>query len=231
MSEAQSGAHGAVRKRPSPMRKSIASHMLASWQTYPAVTYVYQVDTSAMKRCRQHLAERGLRASYTDLIARSVCKVLPQFPLVNCSFDGQEIEYHDAVHLGIAVALEEGLVVPVIRDAHRKSLGEISEAVQEMAAAARARKLPREAMGGGTFTITNLGMYGVQAFSPLINLPQSAILGVTAIRDEAMVEGGQVVVLPMMHLCLSADHRMIDGSVAARFLQELTNDLQTLLCE
>ena len=159
--------------------------------------------------------------SYTDLLVKFVARALTEFPLLNCSVADNKITYKHYVNMGVAVALDNGLVVPNIPDADKKSLTEISAEVKELAKLAREGKLPPERLQGGTFTITNLGMYGIESFTPIINQPEVAILGVNTMEDKVVVRNGEMVIRPIMNLSLTADHRVVDGSVAAQFLQRV----------
>lgn len=173
------------------MCRAIAQNMLASHMASPTVTYDISVDMSAMKRCKTQLAAGGLKVSYTDLLVKIVAKALTEFPLLNCSVDGNEIIFKHYVNMGVAVALEEGLVVPNIPDADKKGLAAISRELRELSEAAREGRLPMDKMSGGTFTITNLGMFGIESFSPIINQPEVAILGVNAMEERKVVRNGE----------------------------------------
>ena len=208
------------------MRKAIARNMLNSVQTSPTVTMNLSVDMTAMKAYREQLKSQEIKVSYTDLLVKFVSKALLEYPLVNCSVEDNKIRYKHYVNMGVAVALDNGLLVPNIPDADKKSLTEISAEVKELAKQAREGGLPMDRLKGGTFTITNLGMYGVESFTPIINQPEVAILGVTTIEDRAVVRGGEIVIRPMMTLSLTVDHRVIDGSVGASFLQRVKNLLE-----
>ncbi len=210
----------------SGMRKAIAKNMLASVQTSPTVTFNLSVDMSEMKRYREQLKAREIKVSYTDLLVRFVAKALTEFPLLNCSVEDNKIVYKHYVNMGVAVALDSGLLVPNIQDADKKSLTQISAEVKELAKQAREGKLPPEKLRGGTFTITNLGMYGIESFTPIINQPEVAILGVNTMEDKVVVRNGETVIRPMMNLSLTADHRVVDGSVAAQFLQRVKSLLE-----
>ena len=205
----------------SGMRKAIARNMLASVQTSPTVTFNLGIDMTEMKRYREQLKAREIKVSYTDLLVKFVAKALTEFPLLNCSVADNKITYKHYVNMGVAVALDNGLVVPNIPDADKKSLTEISAQVKELAKLAREGKLPPERLQGGTFTITNLGMYGIESFTPIINQPEVAILGVNTMEDKVVVRNGEMVIRPIMNLSLTADHRVVDGSVAAQFLQRV----------
>lgn len=208
------------------MRKAIAKNMLASHMTSPTVTFNLGVDMSAMKDYREQLKAKEIKVSYTDLLVKFVAKALTEYPLLNCSVEDNKIIYKHYVNMGVAVALPNGLVVPNVPDADKKSLTQIHDEVKELADKARSGGLPMEALRGGTFTITNLGMYGIESFSPIINQPEVAILGVTAMEDKVVVVNGEIVIRPIMNLSLTADHRVVDGSVAAEFLQRVKTLLE-----
>ncbi len=203
------------------MRKAIARNMLNSRNTSPTVTFNLGVDMTELKKLREHLKSEDIKVSYTDIIIKVVAVALTEFPLLNCSVDEDKIIYKHYVNMGVAVALDNGLVVPNVPDADKKSLSEISQEVKELAKLAREGALPMDRLTGGTFTITNLGMYGVESFSPIINQPEVAILGVNTMEDKAVVVNGEICVRPIMNLSLTADHRVVDGSVAAEFLQRV----------
>ena len=205
----------------SGMRKAIAKNMQNSHMTSPTVTFNLGIDMTEMKRYREQLKAKEIKVSYTDLLVKFVAKALTEFPLLNCSVEDNKIIYKHYINMGVAVALDNGLVVPNIVDADKKSLTEISAEVKEMAKQAREGKLPPEKLRGGTFTITNLGMYGVESFSPIINQPEVAILGVNTMEDKVVVRNGEMCIRPIMNLSLTADHRVVDGSVAAQFLQRV----------
>ena len=208
------------------MRKAIAKNMLNSHMTSPTVTANLSVDMSAMKAYREQLKAKEIKVSYTDLLVKFIAKALTEFPLLNCSVEDNKIVYKHYVNMGVAVALDNGLLVPNVTDADKKSLTEISKEIKELAKLAREGGLPMEKLRGGTFTITNLGMYGIESFTPIINQPEVAILGVTTMEDRAVVRGGEIVIRPMMTLSLTFDHRVVDGSVAAEFLQRVKTLLE-----
>ncbi len=204
----------------SQMRKVIASRMHESWATSPTVTYDIKVDMTNLKKFKEALKD-VCKVTYTDLLVKIVSKVLLQYPLLNCSVDGNELILRNFVNMGIAVALDEGLVVPVIKCADQKGLEEISTTIKELADKAKKNALKPDEITGGTFTITNLGMYGIEYFSPIINQPEVAILGVNKITETPIAKNGEIVIKPLMNLSLTADHRAVDGSVAAQFLSKL----------
>ncbi|QQZ61055.1 2-oxo acid dehydrogenase subunit E2 [Paenibacillus sonchi] len=202
------------------MRRIIAKRMLESQAVSPAVTYNMKLDTTALGLLRQQLKDT-LKVTYTDLLVSIAAKALLEFPLLNCSVEGTELVLRNYANIGVAVGLEEGLIVPVVKNAAQKGLAEISQEVKRLAAGARNNSLTPEELTGGTFTITNLGMYGVESFSPIINQPEVAILGVNAIVDTPVAVNGEIVIRPLMNLSLTADHRAVDGAVAAQFMQKI----------
>ncbi|MEC0170968.1 dihydrolipoamide acetyltransferase family protein [Paenibacillus graminis] len=202
------------------MRRIIAKRMLESQAVSPAVTYNMRVDTTALGVLRQQLKDT-IKVTYTDLLVSIAAKALLEFPLLNCSIEGTEFVMRNYVNIGVAVGLEEGLIVPVVKNAGQKGLAEISQEVKRLAAGARNNSLTSEELTGGTFTITNLGMYGMESFSPIINQPEVAILGVNAIVDTPVAVNGEIVIRPLMNLSLTADHRAVDGAVAAQFMQKI----------
>ena len=205
----------------SGMRKAIARNMLNSHMTSPTVTFNLGIDMTELKRLREKLKGEEIKVSYTDILVKVVAVALTEFPLLNCSVEDNKIIYKHYVNMGVAVALDNGLVVPNIPDADKKSLTEISAEVKELAKLAREGGLPMDRLRGGTFTITNLGMYGIESFTPIINQPEVAILGVNTMEDKVVVVDGEICVRPIMNLSLTADHRVVDGSVAAQFLQRV----------
>ena len=152
--------------------------------------------------------------------------MLRKHPNLNASVAGEEIVYHSEAHVGLAVALEDGLIVPVIRNADRKSLADLTAECKTLAKLAKEGKLSPDQLAGGTFTISNLGMYAVDAFTPIINLPEAAILGVGRIQEKPVVKDGKIEIRAMMHVSLSFDHRIIDGAPAASFLTDLKHVLE-----
>ena len=209
------------------MRKIIAERISMSWQTAPHVNMTAEVDMSVSADLKEKLTlALGVKVSYTDIIAKIVTQALTEFPMINSSLlDGTIVSY-ETVNIGIAVALENGLIVPVIKNTNHKTINDIHEEIVSLSNKARDGKLDREEISAGTFTISNLGMFGVDHFTPIINQPESAILGVCRIVERPMVHDGAVVIRPMMNLCLSFDHRLIDGAVGAQFLARLRQLLE-----
>jgi len=204
------------------MRKKIAEHMVLSAQTSPHVYSVYEVDFHHLSKLRDRkkaeYERSGAKLSFTALIAKVTVDAIRAFPFVNASIDGDNIVYKKDINLGIAVALDQGLLVPVIRNADEKNLLGLSRAIDDLAARARSKKLNPEEVQGGTFTITNPGIFGALYGLPLINQPQVAILGVGTIEKRAVVIDDAIAIRPTCHLSLGYDHRLIDGADAGRFL-------------
>jgi pyruvate dehydrogenase E2 component (dihydrolipoamide acetyltransferase) len=212
-------------------RKIIAERMAYSAFTAPHITLSLRVDMSEATRLRARLQEpiqqkTGQRPSFTAIIALAVAKVLPRHPYLNASLHGEEIILWADVHLGIATSVEDYLIVPVIREAQSKNLAQIVVALADLTARARARRLAPAEMSGSTFTISNLGMFGIETFTAIINPPESAILAVGRIVDTPVDAAGEIALRPVMKLTLSADHRVVDGVTAARFLAELKATLE-----
>jgi pyruvate dehydrogenase E2 component (dihydrolipoamide acetyltransferase) len=204
------------------MRKTIAKRLVESKTTAPHFYLTYEVDMKRAIDLRASLNSAGnLKVSYNDIIVRGCAFALRNHPKVNSSFAGDKIIQHGAINVGIAVAIDDGLITPVIRNADMKSLIEIANESKELAAKAREKKLKPEEFSGGTFTVSNLGMYGVEEFAAIINPPEGAILAVGAIVEKPVVENGQVVVGNRLMLTLSCDHRVVDGAVGAQFMQEV----------
>ncbi|MGH8071808.1 MAG: dihydrolipoamide acetyltransferase family protein [Candidatus Entotheonellia bacterium] len=215
------------------IRGTIAQRMAQSWAQVAHVTEVMEIDmTEAVALRRRRLAawerEFGVRIGLTDVLTFAVSRTLREFPDLNARLEEQEIKVLEDIHLGVAVATPEGLIVPVIRHADQRSLGDIAQQSAHLAAKAQARKLALDEVSGGTFTITNLGSYGIEIFTPLVNYPQCAILGVGRVAERPVVVPGRIDVRSMMYVSLSFDHRIIDGAPAAMFLQQLKERLETL---
>ena len=207
------------------MRKIIGERMSESAQTAPTVNFTISVDMTNLKALREELkSERSI--TYTDLIVKVTSLLLLEHPYLNSSLDGEEIIFRNYVNMGVAVALEDGLLVPVVKNAHMKKLGVISDEIKDLSYRAKTNQLLTDEIEGGTFTITNIGMFGIESFTPIINQPESAILGVNAIIDTPVVVGGCVCTKPIMKLSLTADHRTVDGAVAAMFLARLKEMLE-----
>ena len=212
------------------MRRKIAEHMVLSAHTSPHVYSVYEVNFGRLAQLREKkkgdFERAGGKLTYTALIARVVVDALRAFPMVNASIDGDNIVYKKDINLGIAVALDQGLIVPVIKQADEKNLLGLSRAIEDLAARARSKKLNPDDVQGGTFTITNPGVFGAVYGLPLINQPQVAILGVGGIEKRAVVIDDAIAIRPTCHLSLGYDHRLIDGADAGRFLSFIKERLE-----
>ncbi|RLB42416.1 MAG: hypothetical protein DRH23_17150, partial [Deltaproteobacteria bacterium] len=180
----------------------------------------------ARKAMNAELEAAGKKASLNDLIIKAAAIALRRVPEVNSSWMGKEIHYHQVVDISVAVAVDEGLMTPVIRDADRKGVMQIAEEVRDLAARARDKKLQLEEMTNGTFSISNLGMFGIEEFTAVINPPEGAILAVGTIRDEPVVEDGAIVPGKRMRFTMSCDHRVIDGATGASFMAALKTLLE-----
>ncbi len=225
---ARPGTPGAAGGRVEPMsvmRRRIAEHMVASRRTSAHVHTLFEVDFSAVAAARAGHAG-GTAPGYLAYIARAVSEALAATPVVNASVDGENVVYHERINLGIAVALDRGLIVPVVKDADRLAVAAIDAAVKDLAARARAKQLAPEDVEGGTFTITNPGSFGSLLGMPIINQPQVAILGVGAVEPRPAVVDGAVVARLRAFLTLGFDHRLIDGAVADRFLARVKTALE-----
>ena len=212
------------------LRRKIAERLSQSHLTALHVTMTMTADMTEARAFRAALRkaadQRGVRVSYTDVLVKAAAKALSEHPKFNSSLDGDAIKLIGEVNIGVAVAIESGLVVPVVREVAEKSLFDIAVARTTLIEKARTGSLSLQDVVGGTFTVTNLGMFGVETFTPIINPPQSAILGVGSMAERAVVIDGQLAVRLTMPLSLSFDHRIIDGAEAALFLQTLTGLLE-----
>lgn len=204
------------------IKKTTAERVSRSMKTAPHSAVVMEVDMANAAKARE---ER--QVSYTELLVKAVALALKKHPLLNSTLtEDEKIRVYEDVNIGVAVATEQGLIVPVIHNADKKSPIEIASKLKELATKAREGKLVKEDVSGGTFTITNLGMYGVDLFTPIINPPEAAILGVGRIVNKPVAEDEKIVIKPVMTLSLSYDHRIVDGAPAAQFLQEIKKILE-----
>ncbi|HVB96302.1 MAG TPA: dihydrolipoamide acetyltransferase family protein [Chloroflexota bacterium] len=214
------------------MRRVIAERMVRSQQTVAEVTLTQEADVGEVMKLREQVSaewqkQHGFKVSPTDVIIKAVARALREHPRLNSSLTDAGIQDHAEVNVGVAVALDEGLIVPVIRNADQKSLLDIAKNVRDLSERARKNQLGRDDLTGGTFTVTNMGMLGVEAFTPIINWPECAILGVGRIADRAVVRDGQVVARPTLWLSLTFDHRIVDGAPAAVFLSRVRQLLES----
>jgi pyruvate dehydrogenase E2 component (dihydrolipoamide acetyltransferase) len=209
------------------IRKVISERMIQSWHTAPHVNLTVEVDmTEAVDLKNKMTQATGNKFSFTEIIAKCAAHALGEFKTVNASLIDGKIYYHEFAHIGVAVALDNGLIVPVVKNAEQKSLTALREDIRSLSETARRGELLPDDISGGTFTITNLGMFGVDHFTPIINQPESAILGVCRVVERPVVRNGKIEIRPMMNLCLSFDHRLIDGSVAAQFMARMRQLLE-----
>ncbi len=214
----------------SSMREIIARRMSESFQS-PHFYLTVEIDTQKLGETRKQLiplveSKTGIRLTITDLIVKMVAKALEDNPLMNCSYVDGSVQLFKRIDIGLVTAVEGGLVVPVIRQADRKPLTEIAQARAELTQKARDRKLTKEEMTSGTFTISNLGMFGIDQFSAILQPPEAAILAVGRITDRVVARDGEIIIRPMMTLTLSIDHRVLDGVIGAEFLQSLKNYIE-----
>lgn len=212
-------------------RKVIAERMAQSAFTAPHINLSLRVDMTEAIRLRERVleplqAQTGQRVSFTAILARAVAVVLPRHPYLNASLADGNIILWDDVHLGIATSVEDSLIVPVIREAQSQSLGQIVSKLADLTERGRSRRLTPAEMTGSTFTISNLGMYGIESFTAIINPPEAAILAVGSMVDTPVQLDGQIVFRPMMELTACADHRIADGATVARFLADLKAALE-----
>jgi pyruvate dehydrogenase E2 component (dihydrolipoamide acetyltransferase) len=214
----------------SQMRKTIAKRLVESLSPIPHFFLRITVDMTrileARKRVNEMLEEGGDRISINDFILRATAQALYRHPEVNAQWQGDAIRRHYRVHLGVAVAVEDGLITPVIRNANLKGLIQISNEVRELAARGREKRLQPDEYTGSTFSVSNLGMFGIHEFTGVINPPEAGILAVGGVEDTAVAETGQIVVRPLMKVTMSCDHRVIDGATGARFLRTLKGLLE-----
>jgi len=215
----------------SRLRARIAERLLQSQQTNAILTTFNEVNMGPMMALRKQYGEKfekahGVRLGFMGFFVKAACAALQKFPVLNASVDGNDIVYHGYIDIGIAVGSPRGLVVPIIRNADQLSIAEIEKKIAEFGAKAKDGKLTIEDLTGGTFSISNGGIFGSMMSTPIINPPQSAILGIHATKDRAMVENGQVVVRPMNYLAMSYDHRIIDGREAVLGLVTMKEALE-----
>lgn len=221
------------------LRKRIAERLLSATQETAMLTTFNEVNMKPLMDLRtkykdQFEKRHGVKLGFMSLFVKAATEALKRFPAVNASIDGEDIVYHGYYDVGVAVSSDRGLVVPVLRDTDGMGLADIESGIRDYATKAREGKLSLEEMTGGTFTITNGGVFGSLLSTPIINPPQTAILGMHAINERPMAVNGQVVILPMMYLALSYDHRLIDGKDAVQFLvtiKELIEDPARLILD
>jgi 2-oxoglutarate dehydrogenase E2 component (dihydrolipoamide succinyltransferase) len=215
----------------SPLRRRIAERLVEAQRTAAILTTFNEVDLSALLAARRRHREafrgrHGVDLGLMSLFGRACVEALRDVPVLNARIDGSDIVHSRAVHLGIAVSTERGLVVPVVRDADSLGLADVERRIGELARRAREGKLIPDDLSGGTFTITNGGVFGSLLSTPILNPPQSGILGMHKIQDRPVAVDGQVAIRPMMYLALSYDHRLVDGAQAVTFLVRVKERLE-----
>jgi pyruvate dehydrogenase E2 component (dihydrolipoamide acetyltransferase) len=217
---------GAARIMPfAGMRQSIAEHMVESLHQMAQLTMMIEVDATELVKLREQL-KADFELTYTDLLVKAVAKTLTRHPILNATLIGDEIHQLEGIHIGVAVALQDGLIVPVVREADRRSVPEIAQEVRRLAQGARDNTLSVDEVTGSTFTLTNLGNYGIDGFTPIINAPEAAILGVGRIVERVVVHEDQIARRKMMVLSLTIDHRLVDGAPGAEFMRSLKELLE-----
>ncbi|MFP3980616.1 MAG: 2-oxoglutarate dehydrogenase complex dihydrolipoyllysine-residue succinyltransferase [Desulfobacterales bacterium] len=226
------GPDAVTRKPMSPIRKRIAAHMLEAKQNTAMLTTFNEIDMSRVKTLRQRYKETfsktyGVALGYMSFFVKAVVSALKEFPEINARIDGEEIVYQHYYHIGIAIGAEKGLVVPVIRNADKIGFAEIESAIGDFAERVSQNRITLSELEGGTFTITNGGIYGSLLSTPILNMPQSAILGMHKIEDRPVAVDGEVVIRPMMYVALSYDHRIVDGKDAVNCLRRIKEFIET----
>lgn len=215
----------------SRLRARIAERLLQSQSTNAILTTFNEVNMKPVMDLRNKYKDRfekehGVKLGFMSFFVKAAVHALKKFPLINASIDGNDIVYHGYFDIGIAVGSPRGLVVPILRNADQMSLADIEKKIAEFGVKARDGKLSLEELTGGTFSISNGGVFGSMLSTPIINPPQSAILGMHAIKERPIAQNGQVVIAPMMYLALSYDHRIIDGKDSVQFLVDIKNQLE-----
>jgi len=219
------GAEGKIEPH-SRMRKAIARNVIASWRSIPHFSVSISMDMGAAEAMQRSLKEAGLSVSINDLIIKASAMTLRKHPRLNASFSDEGTVLYPQINIGIAVSVEGGLLIPVVENSDTLSLKELAAKSRDLVERARQGKISEPEISGGTFTVSNLGMFGVDEFSAIIYPNQAAVLAVAAIHDSVVVREGRIVPARMMQATLSADHRLVDGSDAARFLSDLKKNLE-----
>ena len=213
------------------VRKMVAEHMFKSLQSTAQMSGMMEVDATELVKLRTALLKEwepdGVRVTYTDLVVKAVAKALKKYPRLNSNLVGNEIHIMEPVNVGVAVALPDGLVVPVVRDADKKDLKEIARNTKELGQKAKASKLSLDDVSGGTFTVSSMGMYNTDMITPIVNTPEVGILGIGVIREKPAIHNGQVVTRNIMHLCMTVDHQVVDGAPAMEFCNHVAGILES----
>jgi 2-oxoglutarate dehydrogenase E2 component (dihydrolipoamide succinyltransferase) len=213
------------------LRQRIAERLVEAQQTAAMLTTFNEVDMSAVVGLRKKYQEEfqaryEIKLGFMSFFVRAVVEALRRYPLLNASVDGNEIVYHEFFDIGVAVSTDRGLIVPVLRDAQLMSMGDVESGIRDFGVRAKSGEIGMEELTGGTFTITNGGIFGSMMSTPILNPPQSGILGMHSIQDRAVVVDGEIVIRPMMYLALSYDHRIVDGREAVQFLVHVKQQLE-----
>ena len=213
------------------LRQRIAQRLIEAQSTQALLTSFNEVDLTAVQELRTRYKDRfekenGVKLGFMSFFVKASIEALKKFPVVNASVDGSDILYHEFYDIGVAVSTERGLVVPIVRDADLKSFATLEKEIGEYAKKARSGGLAIEDLTGGTFTITNGGVFGSLMSTPIVNAPQSAILGMHKIQERPMVVDGQIAIRPMMYIAITYDHRIIDGREAVQFLVTVKDCLE-----
>ena len=219
---------GVTKKRLSPLRQIIAERLSKSKREIPHYYLRKILDVSSLVASRKKLKAEGQDITYTDLLIKVVADTLMEFPEMNATYENNDLTIYPEVNLGLAIARPEGLIVPVLTGVNRKTLSEITKERKRLVETARQDKLAKEDLEGGTFTLSNLGLYEIDAFSAIIYQPQVAILAIGAIKEGVSVSGSSPVIKPLVEVTLSCDHRVVDGSYSAQFLQKLQEKIHKL---
>ena len=228
---AMAGSRPEERVTMTRMRAKIAERLMQSKNSIAMLTSFNEINLAKVAAMRKELGEQfekanGIKLGYMSFFVKAACEALKRHPIVNASVDGNDVIYHGYQDISVAVSTDKGLVTPVLRDAQSMSFADIEKAIAGFAKAAREGGLKLEDLQGGTFTITNGGTFGSLFSTPIVNPPQSAILGMHTIKDRAVVQDGQVIAAPMMYVAISYDHRIIDGKDAVLFLVDIKNQLE-----
>jgi len=219
---------GVTKKRLSPLRQIIAERLSKSKREIPHYYLRKILDVSSLVASRKKLKAEGQDITYTDLLIKVVADTLMEFPEMNATYENNDLTIYPEVNLGLAIARPEGLIVPVLTGVNRKTLSEITKERKRLVETARQDKLAKEDLEGGTFTLSNLGLYEIDAFSAIIYQPQVAILAIGAIKDGVSASGNSLAIKPLVEVTLSCDHRVVDGSYSAQFLQKLQEKIHKL---
>jgi len=226
--EAKPEPSGTKKQRLSPLRQIIADRLSKSKAEIPHYYLRKVIDATNLKAIRTRLKKTDPDITYTDVLIKAVAETLGEFPEMNATYENKELTIHPEINLGLAVARTEGLIVPILKLINRKDYQEITTERKRLVAAIRDNKIPREDLEGGTFTLSNLGVYGLDSFYPIIYQPQVVIMGVSAIKDGVVAVNGSPAVKPLLEITLACDHRVVDGSYSARFLQKLQEIIDRL---